>query len=1139
MAFALLPPLKKDSNIAINQSGKWVTGSQNTLTNLVEGLKVSSDKDSDISSIPDIWARPILVRSILGDTDHEQHKQFVAEWRGLLTILAMRKIRSFTGFNVLSIEIPTTDKLRDSDPDFLKVLARSVPAEYLKMQKDGTIKDKADIQAKIQLLVFNERPVAIFWPSTLICPAVDLEKVTNHNIPWWNYDGIVDPINHLSKDEKNSMYAWVVNIINSDAVDGNEDLMRLLCSFRDDIKASLGDAFSDAAPYKQSGSDLGVTGLCAVVDTPVEGVVDNSFLEKSHVLLRNQRGNESVPKLLIVAPDLDKQWNMSESEIIVAGYINAGPFLHKGTGVMVEHDRLGDIDLNGYNAKIHMADEFFTDKIAVCYFPYNAFPTTLGNKVYSYGGASVNIILPIRKWLLDYLTPEYIAQNVSITFDKEDINVTLDLPVSGPNGTGKILKARKTYKAITDTESTLDKKEDILKYDSIPLIQVWPNIRIADSNDWKRYYTYVDSGDNMMIFNTTPLFLNGDSKVVNLPGTAAEIHKGTSFPEAFICENRGKDRYGQDREEEIGVLLLDQTQVKVVRPQNTKCKIGIDFGTTNTTSYMSIDNEDPKAIRFGNHKYYVTLTQDDKNLTDLDRVALRRNFICEQEQPSENQYSIKTMYHANMEVNEAAPFFSGNIYYMENPDSVDKDKAIIGNIKTKELKWDEVNGRRYMEGFLMQLSLQCLVEAAVMGASTIEWFYSYPKAFSIAQRNQFKVTWTKVLNDTIKDASSRPNSTKVDSLSESESVAEYFKKELQAATDRGIICMDIGGGTTDIAVWQGSEDALLNQTSILFAGRDILNDYLWSYKQNSKTILSKLKTDNKDLIKMLDSLNQETSRHNFDLKLEALLRYYESDIFKLLPTIDADIEVRRLIRDIAFALSGVFYYCGMLIGHLRVNGRYDRTRLLPNCYVGGNASKLLHWAASGNFPASLIMPEIFKKCMFEGVRRIDSDETLREKFNINIEMTKHPKQEVALGLVTDFRAQSGNSPFDILGGEKDDAVGLFSGEKFTVGQQVSDTKFVDAEAFCEGVRIDNSRPEVFSEFVALFNAIMKKIGFDTVDLDNNDFINICTNVNQTLSNIKADAKDNKDKVKPEPVFIIVLREAYRYLAEKKVTSGGK
>lgn len=197
MAFPLLPSLKTDSKVAIPKNGEWTISAQNTLSGLVEGLKVAANKKSNISSIPDIWARPILMQSILGDSTHPKYEQCVAEWRGLMAIMALRKMRGLSHLHIANVEIPATDRLHDDDPVFLKVLARSLPMEYLQMQNDDTIKDKTGIQAKIQLLTYDEHPVGIFWPSILICPALELATYHPTDIPWWSHEGIIDPISSL------------------------------------------------------------------------------------------------------------------------------------------------------------------------------------------------------------------------------------------------------------------------------------------------------------------------------------------------------------------------------------------------------------------------------------------------------------------------------------------------------------------------------------------------------------------------------------------------------------------------------------------------------------------------------------------------------------------------------------------------------------------------------------------------------------------------------------------------------------------------------------------------------------------------------------------------------------------------------
>ena len=136
------------------------------------------------------------------------------------------------------------------------------------------------------------------------------------------------------------------------------------------------------------------------------------------------------------------------------------------------------------------------------------------------------------------------------------------------------------------------------------------------------------------------------------------------------------------------------------------------------------------------------------------------------------------------------------------------------------------------------------------------------------------------------------------------------------------------------------------------------------------------------------------------------MRDYEQDIFNSLPTKSADPEISLLIRDISFALAGLFFYSGMLIGHLRKNGDYATNQLLPNCYVGGNASKLLNWSAGGQFMMGTIMESIFKQCMMIGLSIEENKQILDPTFisktinTFHINMTEHPKQEVAYGLVS-------------------------------------------------------------------------------------------------------------------------------------------
>ena len=357
MAFPLLPSMQEETKVAFTDPGKWISSGQNTLKGLVDSLKVNANNQSTISSIPDVWARPLLVELILKAPAHLQHEMYVRVWRGILAIIALRKLHNFTDLTYASIEIPEVTKLKDDAPDFLKVLSRTIPLQYLEKQNDETL--YAGIKAKIQVLNWKNRPLAILWPGTLVCPAMDIDKYTaDRSVPWWGIDGLQDPTEFLSSEEKNSLYQWLEEC--KQHVPNKEgNLIQLLADFEDRLKESLGDDFKETTIKRQTAAAFGITGFCKIIDLPIYKEVGKNFLDNSQILLINQRGNKDAKKLLIMTPNLAEQWNVSESEIIVGGHMNASVCSYRGTGVILDHTKLGDVDLRTFNAEIHMGDEFF------------------------------------------------------------------------------------------------------------------------------------------------------------------------------------------------------------------------------------------------------------------------------------------------------------------------------------------------------------------------------------------------------------------------------------------------------------------------------------------------------------------------------------------------------------------------------------------------------------------------------------------------------------------------------------------------------------------------------------------------------------------------------------------------------------
>ena len=89
MVKKVLPPLNEQNQIPnISASGEWKVEDATFLDKLAKGLKMGGEEvisASDIVSVPDVWARVLIVRNGLLDN----RASIVNEWRGTLALIAL------------------------------------------------------------------------------------------------------------------------------------------------------------------------------------------------------------------------------------------------------------------------------------------------------------------------------------------------------------------------------------------------------------------------------------------------------------------------------------------------------------------------------------------------------------------------------------------------------------------------------------------------------------------------------------------------------------------------------------------------------------------------------------------------------------------------------------------------------------------------------------------------------------------------------------------------------------------------------------------------------------------------------------------------------------------------------------------
>lgn len=1132
----LLPRLNDEKKIAFSKRGEWKSDSQNTLPNLVKDLKVTTDYKSTITSIPDSWARPKMYEMVLFNENHHLHEQYLEQWRGILAILALREMRNFKDVKCYSITLPETTKLNEDTPIFLKVLANMLPEEYKRQEyKDATAEDGY----KIQLIAYQDTPMAVIWPTILLYPAVGLESIVDRSIPWVIRDrGVVNPIPSLSDQEKCLLIKWLDGIKESLPENGTntDSLMKLLQDYQYALQKKVNTDIK--VDNYALGSPLNITGFCKALDKPIRCSIDgDKFLAVSNVMLQS-RFNDKAKKLLILTSDMYKQWNKAKSEIIVAGNINFEAAYKEGNTIF-EKSKLNDIDLTEFNAELRMGEDLFTDKICLLDTPNDIFPNAIKNIKVNYGSVK-NVILPIKKELLDYMKPEEIFKNFRISVGEGNIRVELDLQLTGFDAVaGSKLTISKVYNAFGDVSET---KKQILDRDlRAPLIQIWPNFIPHNEEDWQAYYTFYDD-KSYMAFSVKPLWNEYEERELTFDGVKAVVTKGSTFPDGFSCYYDMDTVYGI-QEVELGLILLDKPKPLPYRTNNS-FSVGIDFGTTNTVAYYAV-NGNPQMIKLLSRLYNVTnIIDDEGKIVVEDEVELRRYFFTSSDQPNGDSLSIRTLfnpYDGAFSGNMDQPIFPGVIYYLDGMDNFDDDSNLPNIIQGRSMKWDSeegsTHGIQYTKWFLYQLALQCMAEAVIAGATHIDWFYSYPKAFSSTQKRTMSSIWNKILEFCNKVA---PNissiNAKATSKTESLTMAEFFRNNMRGTFDRGMICLDIGGGSTDIAIWQGkANEEPKGQSSLLFAGNDILTKQLFEKRET----LLKLKNNNNDFNKFIQQLYDipENDFNAFSMQLEALLKYHSKTLFESLMNSSEDSEIKQLTRNIAFALSGIFYYAGVLTGDLISKGLLNEDGPLPHCYVGGNGSKLLDWVDLGDYNSNPSFKKVYTTCLAAGV--INKFEDLEEDQveNCEVRQSARPKGEVAYGLVCDdLNGANEGVEKTVKKKFKRDRLGEDSEEPILAGETIYkdglqvENPSISKDDVISGIKISKKLP-CFKEFISYFNDEISSRGYSgklQVQFSDKDFEDICEHTNEIL---ERQSRAEKEKMNLEPPFIIVLKQALEILAK--------
>lgn len=972
MTSLLLPKLKDDCDVKSGNIGSWDAQAQTTFNQVANSLDYKAPGEvKNISSVPTVWARALSMEMALHNNAYPIREQMIIQWQGMLAVLALAEVWGFP-IKAQLLEL----KAKKDHHIFARSLYELLPDDVNSIYKFNNGKSPWE---DIYIFTWNNRPVGMTSPSTLVLPS---EEGIWDGLPWWNPQIFkFEPIyQYLNDIEKAQLVFWLDNLQTEIRKHhGAPRAVNIIIGLINDFSNRLGVTSTPNVQLSDNPAFFEVPlnrGALVALNHPVK--VES---RESNIRVVPSVVKPNVPPLLIIDPDIATTWNEPLQNI----WVYEGKTLAALLPEDIETWNKSKKVICKQPQDLFFPDFKFIDQEGI--LPGALLPD--GSQSLVFKGKNITPLIPVNPILLDYFTPEDLAkkiikfQLVKNSSGTSLVKVTLTIPLYGVN-------SEKAPQNVYITKEYPLLEENLIS--EVPVLEIWPNFR---AEGWKEYYGFYYDAE-----------LGEDTFQVSFPTT-----KNTHFPEgkgtyqlvsfekfpAFIdCKDIYKNTIGL-------ILLATPEKIKL----DGDWVVGVDFGTSFTNIYVNKNNSIVERLTLENLHCKVTDVSIDTRFSALFEFFLPESFI-----PTDKPFPMSTVLTSRGKTNapddQVTPIFDGRLYIPNLQSFAPQEKWIKTN-----LKWTTTN-LTDNQLFLKHLALHITALAAKSGVKNIQWSLSFPSAFSSREQQKYALTWERLTNELAKTTGLIHNSPHKNDptyfRTESLAVAQYFAEQeghdLVSST-----CIDMGGGTSDISIWQ--DDTLLHQCSVLLAGSQLFSQFI----EMNPNFLKKLDTNIKD-IQVWDKLKGAA----FNAKLDVWMRM---EAAKWLETkrdkFEEDQEFQGLIRLMTIGISGLYFYVGQILAVLHKEGKYSKKEITP-VYVGGNASRLLHWLAEGGeFSRYSEINTLFSRMMSIAAGFPDTEELTR--------ISKNPKDEAACGLVLKDRKLHGLGKKDkdpIIAGEDC----IISGEKF-------------------------------------------------------------------------------------------------------------
>jgi len=1167
----------------------WDNKDRQIIQAMSDGIEVDETAQTrGVSSIPDIYARPLTFLGAFTSEKHPLRKRVVQEWRGLLSLLALHKVNpDFGNLSVTPVELNN-----DSFGTALKNLA----PRGVKLQKNGPAYNWTDFL----LIKFDNIPIGAFSPATLVYTSADYNKEFRKiRFSLKDDDGFLKPPGKTEGlDLVGEWLEWFIKEFNKYALTERDntgdnrysrEINKQLDSWLSEIKQEFGYSASnliDIETVKMAEEPIELAAHAPFINsyaiyksvlTPlVKSNKGNADGNKSEYALQFVRNNTAYKEIVVIDEKQLAQDRILWHPIRPAGIeknisqlINT--VFNAPSGTIINRIDLSKDDAIWIRPELY----FLSDTLLRARSGH-----ILNSKEKFLNAGNTQYVLPFRKEILRFFSPVDIEEKLQPRYTESEgkVTFTFKLPLKG----GRHVEVKKVYRLKNSITNT---GEGQIVETDIPVLEIFPNY-LGDF--WCQYFMLCSDTDALVM---EPLHFEKNITVVrkeqknetNEYRDRAEIVKISgynAFPEGILL------RAKEAGEQPFGVVLLGKNPDIETKPFNGDCLVGIDLGTSNTNIFK-YSNGHASKWNFAFSRYLRSVL----NADEPKRTKFTQLFFV----PAEDQgLPIPTtlrVFKAGVTENMLLDhflFFPNDSRYPDN---------VYSNIK-----WDDDTNK--LNSYLKSLIFLLMVDLIQERVGNIEFRCSYPKSFTSERIRIYKLGWTDTLQAFIHEAKGSDEEVKpgefiyVDSkkmnkeghsqhiytvntnengkftinieptfVTEGISAGEYFSSEYiipdivsRANKTDGSICIDVGGGTCDYSIWYDNKITL--DASVKLSGKDIAR-----LLKNNARVRNLLFSAG-----AVDALNEVLDKDQlFSSRLNYVLRSEEKEISANLIANANNKDIPWLRRMLAIKFGALAFYaahlCIALDDYL---GKSFSKKVKENgvkLHWGGNAAKFINWIDFGrhekNGIASKFLNSIFSNAIID---KNIGDKAFKPAIVGQVQSPGH-KDEASGGIVVMTSAiigRSGGDPGDVIrvpdemtdiavthhqsdeiivpDPDEEDATSvkfqdsLVVGEKVVVnGQIIQHYELINKYTFFSGGNSQFSATELtqLDRFVYLVNYIGKALGLfpedSQITLSPEEKLAIKQRIRNDVA-VQAAEKPGERSI--EPVFIMEVRYLLDILSHK-------